>query len=111
MYVMPTPPGGSLSADGAFSRWAHSWTSTILTRASGDNVMVMFVRGILMRGDSAVAAYQDASGSWQGLTGAPIVLALRGDTAVTLLDPDADTVRLGVYVRRQGGQRAFRSLP
>jgi hypothetical protein len=110
-YVMPTPPRGSLSAEGAFSRWADSWTTTILARASGDNVMVMFVRGILMRGDSAVAAYQDPGGSWQGLTSAPIVLALRGDTAVTLLNPNADTVRLGVYVRRQGGQRASRSSP
>ncbi len=99
-YVLPTAPRGSLSAEGAFSRWSDSWTTTILVRASGENVMVMFVRGILMGGDSAVAAYHGPGGSWKGLTDAPIVLAFRGDAVVTLLDPNADTVRLGVYVRR-----------
>lgn len=99
-YVTPTAPRGSLSARGAYSRWSDSWTTTILARASGGSVMVMFVRGILMRGDPAVAAYGSGEGSWQGLTSAPIVLAMRGDTAISLLDPAADTVRLGVHVRR-----------
>lgn len=99
-YVPPIAPRGSLATDEAWSRWSNSWTSAILARASGGNVMVMFSRGILMRGDSAAAAYQDPGGSWQGLTGAPIVLAFRGDAVVTLLDPNADTVRLGVYVHR-----------
>jgi hypothetical protein len=99
-YVTPTPPRGDLSAEGAFSRWANSWTSNILVRASDKAVMAMFVRGILMRGDSAVAAYRGPDGTWQGLTSAPIVLAIRGDTVVSLLDPDADTVRFGVHVRR-----------
>jgi hypothetical protein len=99
-YVPPTAPQGSLAADDAWSRWVDSWTTTILARASGDNVMVMFVRGILMRDDSAAAAYRGPTGSWQGLTDVPIVLAMRGDTAISLLDPNADTVRLGIHVRR-----------
>lgn len=99
-YLAPTVPQGDLSAKGAFSNWGKSWTTAILVRASGKDVMAMFVRGVLMRGDSAVAAYQGADGAWRGLTGAPIVLATRGDSVVALLDPDAETVRFGVYVRR-----------
>ncbi|HEV3049549.1 MAG TPA: hypothetical protein VGX50_04535, partial [Longimicrobium sp.] len=99
-YVPPTPPRGSLDADSAFSRWSRSWTSAMLVRASTDNVMVMFVHGILMRGDPIVIAYRGREGSWQGLTGVPIILAMRGDTAISLLDPNADTIRLGVHVRR-----------
>jgi hypothetical protein len=99
-YITPTPPRGDLSADGAFSRWANTWTTAILVRGSDRNLMAIFVRGILMRGDSAVAAYRGPDGKWQGLTTMPIVLTVRGDTAVTLLDPDAETVRFGVHARR-----------
>lgn len=99
-YAPPVAPRGSLSGVGAFSRWADSWSATTLVRASGRTTMVVFVRGILMRGDPAVAAYRGPDGTWRGLTDVPIVLALRGDSAVSLLDPDADTLRLGVHVRR-----------
>jgi hypothetical protein len=99
-YAPPVAPRGSLSAQGAFSRWADSWSATTLVRSSGRSTMVVFVRGILMRGDPAVAAYRGADGEWQGLTDVPIVLALRGDSVVSLLDPNADTLRFGVYMRR-----------
>jgi len=100
-YVAPVAPRGSLAADGTFSRWGSWWTTTILVRASERMTTVVFVRGILMRGDSIVAAYRGAGGAWQGLTDAPIILTVRGDTIVSLLDPDADTVRLGVHVHRR----------
>jgi hypothetical protein len=109
-YVPPTLPRANLPDD-AFSRWASSWTTTILTRASGDNVMVMFVRGILMRGDSAVAAHQGPDGVWRGLTDVPVVLAMRGDTVISVLDPNADTIRLGVHVRRPAGAAHFGAVP
>lgn len=99
-YAPPTAPRGSVATDEAWSRWADSWSSAMLARASRDNVMVMFVKGILMRGDSAAAAYRDPGGGWQGLTSVPIVLSMRGDTVISLLDPNEDTVRLGVHVRR-----------
>jgi hypothetical protein len=99
-YVSPTAPRGNMHKPAEFSRWADSWSSTMLVRASGPNVMAVFVRGILMRGDTAVVAHRGRDGSWMGLTRPPILLALRGDTAVALLDPNADTIRFGVYVRR-----------
>lgn len=99
-YLAPTAPRGNMSRPDEFSRWADSWSTTILVRASGRNLVAVFVRGILMRGDTSVVAHRGPDGSWTGLTHPPIVLALRGDTAVALLNPNADTVRFGVYVRR-----------
>jgi hypothetical protein len=99
-YLTPTPPRGDLSANGAFLRWAQTWTTAILVRGSDRNLMAIFVRGVLMRGDSAVAAYRGPDGRWQGLTTMPILLTVRGDTVVSLLDPNAEVVRFGVHVRR-----------
>jgi hypothetical protein len=99
-YALPMAPRENMSNPKSFSRWADSWTTTSLVRASDHGTMVIFVRGVLMRGDSAVAAYRGPEGAWQGLTGAPIVLAMHSDTVVALLDPNADKLQFGLYVRR-----------
>lgn len=99
-YAPPVAPRENMFNPKAFSRWADSWSAASLVRAGGGSTIVVFVRGVLMRGDSATAAYRAPGGSWQALTGAPIVLAMRGDTVVTLLDPNADPIQLGLYVRR-----------
>lgn len=99
-YAPPVAPRENMSNPKAFSQWADSWTTTSLVRASDRGTMVIFVRGVLMRGDSAVAAYRGPEGAWQGLTGAPIVLAMRSDTVVALMDPNADKLQFGLYVRR-----------
>jgi hypothetical protein len=99
-YAAPVAPRENMSNPKAFSRWADSWTTTSLVRASDRGTLVIFVRGVLMRGDSAVAAYRGPQGAWQGLTGAPVVLAMRSDTVVALMDPNADKLQFGLYVRR-----------
>lgn len=99
-YTPPVAPRENMFDPKAFSRWADSWTTTSLVRTGAAGTMVMFVRGVLMRGDSAVAAYRPPQGGWQALTNAPIVLAMRGDTVVALLDPDAERLQFGLYVRR-----------
>jgi hypothetical protein len=99
-YVAPVAPRENMYDPRAFSRWARSWSNATLVRSGSRSTMVVFVRGILLRGDSAVAAFRSPGASWQGLTDLPIILTCRGDSVVTLLDPNAETFRFGVYVRR-----------
>lgn len=81
--------------------WARSSYMPSTLSAGAREVHLPFVKGVLNYGDPMVLLSRSETGGWHALSGAPPVVAAYGDSLITIENPDADFVTLGVYRRRK----------
>ncbi len=82
----------------AMTEWTKSFHIAATVLASSSQVAVPFVRGVLNYGDPMILAVRSGDGPWRALSGAPPVIAVNGDSLVTLEHPGEVAVTLGFYV-------------
>jgi hypothetical protein len=86
-------------------REVQAWTRSVFMSSKlsvgADEVHLPFVRGVLNYGDPMILLSRSRAGEWHALSGAPPVVAAYGDSVITIEDPEADFLTLGVYRRRR----------
>lgn len=85
----------------AMEAWARSAYMPSLLSVGTREVHLPFVKGVLNYGDPMVLLSRSRTGRWHALSGAPPVVGAYGESLITIEEPEADLVTLGIYKRKQ----------
>lgn len=100
-YLVPRIPRDPTPANAReLFEWAGSVHMTSTLSAGEGEVHLPFVQGVLNYGDPMVLLSRTRAGEWMAISGAPPVVFAYGDSLITIEEPDADYLTLGVYRRR-----------
>lgn len=96
-YVKPYVPERPTSGVSGMMDWVRTYSTAAEIFVGDGLVMIPFVKGTLLQGDSAIYAVRTRNGSWMAVKDGPAVAYVGGDTVLGILDPLGERVYLARY--------------
>jgi hypothetical protein len=99
-YRPPVAPRSGMLSLREVTEWAKSWTDAASVVHASGTVVIPFVRGSWLQGDSSILAVRRPDGTWASVDDAPLIVRGGHGSFVGVKDPLADTLQVVIFQGR-----------
>lgn len=96
-YIPPTAPRPGMLSLREVTEWGRSWTDAAMVISTRGTIVIPFVRGIHLQGDSSTLAVRRPDGTWASVDNPPLLVRASHGYFVGVEDPLADTMEVVIY--------------